>query len=91
MSRYVARVVYVFAAIVVCPLIAWNLAVGATNHGLGWRGFLVALLGLPIVGASLAALLLRRRRREAAFGAAGALVATLALVVALVFVTLSAR
>jgi hypothetical protein len=49
------------------------------------------LLGVPVIGALLAATLLRRGRREARFGAAGAITATLALFVVLVFVTLSSR
>jgi hypothetical protein len=91
MSRYVARGVYALLAVVVCPLVAWHLAVDATDRGYGARGFFVALVGLPIVGALLGAALLRRRPREATFGIAGAVVATLALVVVLVLVTLSTR
>jgi uncharacterized membrane protein len=91
MSRYVARWVYILVAVVVCPLLAWHLAVDATNHGFGSRGFFIMLLGLPVIGALLAANLLRRRRREATFGAVGAVAATLALFVVLVFVTLSSR
>jgi cytochrome bd-type quinol oxidase subunit 2 len=91
MARNAARAAYVFAAVVVCPLAAWSLAVGTANDGSGWREFLLVLFGLPIVGALLAAALLRRRRREAALGAAGAVAATFVLVVALVFVTLSSR
>jgi hypothetical protein len=90
-NRHLVRGFYIFVAVVVCPLLAWNLAVDATNRGFGWRGFFTALLGLPVLGALLAASLLRRRRREAAFGAIGALTATLVLVVVLVFVTLSSR
>ena len=90
-NRHLVRGFYIFVAVVVCPLLAWNLAVDATNRGLGWRGFFIALLGLPVLGAVLAAALLRRRRREATFGAIGALTATLVLVVVLVFVTLSSR
>jgi hypothetical protein len=44
-----------------------------------------------VIGALLAATVLRRRRREATFGVAGAVTATLALFVVLVFVTLSSR
>ncbi|HUJ55291.1 MAG TPA: hypothetical protein VLW49_04815 [Gaiellaceae bacterium] len=91
MARNVVRAAYVFAAVVVCPLAAWNLAVGSANHGFGWRGFLVVLFGLPIVGALLAAALLRRRRSEAALAAVGAVVATFVLLVALALVTLSSR
>ena len=90
-NRHLVRGFYIFVAVVVCPLLAWNLAVDATNRGLGWRGFFIALLGLPVLGAVLAAALLGRRRREATFGAIGALTATLVLVVVLVFVTLSSR
>src|SRR5919201_4915473 len=90
-NRPLVRGFYIFVPIVECPLLAWNLAVDATNRGLGWRGFFIALLGLPVLGAVLAAALLRRRRREATFGAIGALTATLVLVVVLVFVTLSSR
>jgi hypothetical protein len=78
-------------AVVVCPLLAWNLAVEATNRGFGWRGFVIPLLAVPVIGAILAAAVLRRRGREATFGAAGAVLATLILVVVLVFVTLSSR
>jgi hypothetical protein len=91
MTRYLLRGAYIFVAAVVCPILAWNLAVGATNHGFGWRGFFIALLGVPVAGAAIAALLLRRRLREATLGAVGAVAATFALVVILVFVTLSAR
>src|SRR5512133_1791355 len=62
MSRYVVRWVYILLAVVVCPLLAWHLAVDATNHGFGARGFFIMLLGLPVIGALLAATLLRRRR-----------------------------
>jgi hypothetical protein len=85
------RGVYVFVAVVGCPLIAWNLAVDATNHGFGWRGFLTLLLSIPVIGALIAALALRRRPREATFGVIGAVTATFVLVVTLVFVTLSSR
>jgi hypothetical protein len=91
MSRYVVRGVYIFVVAVVCPLLAWHLAVDGTNHGFGSRGFFIMLLGLPLIGALLAATLLRRRCREATFGALGAVTATLALFVVLVFVTLSSR
>ena len=91
MSRSVVRGVYVVVAIVVCPLVGWNLAVDATNRGFGWRGFVVVLLAVPVAGAFLAAALLRRKRREATFGAVGAAVATVVLVVVLIFVTLSSR
>jgi cytochrome bd-type quinol oxidase subunit 2 len=90
-NRYVARGVYIVVAVVVCPLLAWNLAVDATNRGFGWRGFFILLLGLPVIGAGLAAVLLRRRRREATFGAFAAVLATFVLVVVLTFVTLSSR
>jgi hypothetical protein len=83
------RRVYVGLAVVGCPLLAWHLAVDATNRGYGANGFFVVLLGLPVVGAVLAAMLLRRSRREAALGAAGAVAATVVLVVVVVFVTLS--
>jgi len=91
MGRYVARGVYIFVAAVVCPLLAWDLAVGAANRGYGAKGFFALLLGIPVGGALLSAVLLRRRPREATFGAVGALAATIALVVALVFVWLSSR
>ncbi|MFL5929047.1 MAG: hypothetical protein ACJ77E_19125 [Gaiellaceae bacterium] len=91
MSRHVVRGVYIFVAVVVCPLLAWHLAVDATNHGYGWRGFFILLLALPVIGAVLAAVLLRRKPREATFGAIGAVTATFFLVVVLVFVTLSSR
>ncbi len=88
-TRHVVRGVYVVVAVVVCPLLAWNLAVAAADHGFGGRGFFLVLLAVPVTGAGLAAALLRRRGREATFGAIGALTATLLLVVALVFVALS--
>jgi hypothetical protein len=87
----VVRGLYIFVAVVVSPLIAWNLAVDATNRGFGLRGFLILLLGLPIGGALIAAVVLRRRPREATFGVIGAVTATLVLAVTLVFVTLSSR
>ena len=90
-TRHVVRGVYIVIALVVCPLLAWDLAVDATNRGFGWRGFLILLLGVPVIGAVLAAVLLRRRRREATFGAISAVTATFVLVVVLVFVTLSSR
>jgi cytochrome bd-type quinol oxidase subunit 2 len=90
-TRYLGRGVYIILAVVVCPLLAWDLAVDATNRGFGWRGFVILLLGLPVVGAVLAAVLLRRRRREATFGVIGAVLATFVLVVVLTFVTLSSR
>jgi hypothetical protein len=91
MSRHLVRSVYVLAAGVVWPLIAWHAAVDATNHGHGARGFFALLLGIPVCGAVVAAMLLRRSRREATFGAAAALAATGALVGVLVLVTLSSR
>jgi hypothetical protein len=91
MTRQLVRGVYIALVVVVCPLLAWNLAVEATNRGFGWRGFLVLLLGVPVIGALLLAAVLRRRRREATFGAVGAVLATVILVVALVIVTLSSR
>ena len=91
MTRHIVRGVYVVVAVVVCPLLAWNLAVEATNRGSGWRGFVTLLLAVPVIGAVLAAAALRRRRREATLGAIGALIATFMLFVALIFVTLSSR
>jgi cytochrome bd-type quinol oxidase subunit 2 len=90
-TRHIVRGVYVVVAVVVCPLLAWNLAVEATNRGFGWRGFVTLLLAVPVIGAVLAAAALRRRRREATLGAIGAVMATLMLFVALIFVTLSSR
>ena len=91
MSGHIVRAFYVLVAVVVCPLLAWNLAVDATNRGFGAPGFFAILVGLPVVGTLLAAILLRRRRGEAALGAVGAAAATLVLVVVLVFVMLSSR
>jgi hypothetical protein len=91
MTQRIVRGVYIVFAVVVCPLLAWNLAVEATNRGFGWRGFVILLLTVPVIGVALVAAVLRRRRREAAFGAAGALLATFLLVLVLVFVTLSSR
>ena len=44
MSRHVVNGLYVFAAAVVCPLLAWNLAVAGADHGYGWGGFFIVLL-----------------------------------------------
>lgn len=87
----IARVVYIVLAVVVLPLVAWNLAVEATNRGFGWRGFVVLLLAVPVFGAVLGGAALRRRGRETTLAAFGAVLATVILVVALVFVTLSSR
>jgi hypothetical protein len=51
----IVRGVYIVFAVVVCPLLAWNLAVEATNRGLGWRGCVILLFGVPVIGAVLAA------------------------------------
>jgi cytochrome bd-type quinol oxidase subunit 2 len=91
MTQRIVRGVYIVFAVVVCPLLAWNLAVEATNRGYGWRGFVILLLTVPLIVVALVAAVLRRRRREATFGAAGALLATFLLVLVLVFVTLSSR
>ncbi len=91
MTRHIVRGVYVAVVVLVCPLLAWNLAVAATNRGFGWRGFVTLLLAVPAIGAVLAAAALRRRRREATLGAIGAVTATFMLFVALIFVTLSSR
>ena len=91
MSRHVARGAYIVAAVLVCPLLAWHLAVDATNRGLGTGVFLVLLLGVPVSGVLLAALLLRRRRREATFGVIASVAATSGLVAALVLFALSFR
>ncbi len=91
MRRNVIRGVYILVAVVVCPLLAWNLAVEATNRGFGWRGFVTLLLAVPVIGAVLAAVALHRRRREATIGAIGAVIATVMLFVALLFVSLSSR
>jgi hypothetical protein len=88
-TRHVVRGLYVVVAVVVCPLLAWNLAVAAADHGFGGRAFFLVLLAVPVTGAGLAAALLRRRGREATFGAVGALGATLLLVIVLVIVALS--
>jgi len=45
MSRYVVRGVYIFVVVVMCPLLAWHLAVDATNHGFGSRGFFICSSG----------------------------------------------
>ena len=60
MSRRVLTGVYLFAVLVGCPLLAWNLAIGAANHGFGWRGFFIVLLGLPAVAAVVRAEGVRR-------------------------------
>jgi hypothetical protein len=91
MNRHVVRGVYILVSVVVCPLLAWNLAVDASNRGFGWRGFLILLLGVPIIGAMLAAVVFRRKRREATLGAISGVTATFVLVVVLVFLTLSSR
>jgi hypothetical protein len=87
-SRHLLRGFYIFAAAVVCPLLAVNLAIDSTRHGFGWRGFFAVLLGVPLLGAALAAALLRRRRGEATIGAFGAVVATVVLAVVLFFMAL---
>ena len=87
MIRHVVRGVYIVVAVVACPLLAWNLAVGAANRGFGWRGFFAVLVAVPIVGAVLAAGLLGRRGREATSGVIAAVTATLLLVIVLFFVT----
>ncbi len=90
-SPRLARTVYVVIVFVACPLLAYRLAVAGIHYGLGWRGFLLVLLGLPAAAAVLAAALLRVSRRGAAFGIAGAVTATITLVVVLVFLTLAGR
>lgn len=91
MTRLVGRALYVIVAVVVCPLVTWNLAVAAADRGVGWPGFIALLLAVPCGGSVLAAALLRRSRSEARLGAIGAATATFVLVAALVFVTLSSR
>jgi len=90
-TRHILRGVHLVVVVVVCPLLAWNLAVEATNRGFGWRGFVALLLTVPVIGAVLAAAALRRRRRDATLGAVGAVMATFMLLFALIFVTLSSR
>ncbi len=90
-SPRLARVVYVVIVLVVCPLLAYRVAVAGIGHGLDGRGFFLVLLGLPVVAAVLAAALLRVSKRGAAVGVTGAVTATVTLVVVLVFVTLAAR
>ena len=90
-GRRLARAVYVVTAFVVCPLVAYWVAVAGIRYGLDGRGFLLVLLGLPAVLAVLAAVLLRVSKRGAAVGVAGAVTATIALVVGLVFLYLAAR
>jgi hypothetical protein len=90
-TRQIVRGVFLAFAVVVCPLLAWNLAVGAANRGVGWYSFVGLLLAVPVVGAVLVAVVLRRSGREATAGPAGAVVATFVIVVALIFVALSSR
>lgn len=90
-SSRIARSLYLVIAFVVCPLLAYRVAVAGIRYGLDGRGFLLVLFGLPPVAAVLGAVLLRVSKRRAAVGVAGAVTATIVLVVVLVFLTLSAR
>jgi hypothetical protein len=90
-SRHLVRAVYLVTTLVVGPLVAYWVAVAGIRYGLDWRGFALVLLGLPAALAVLAAGLLRVGKRGAAVGVAGAVTATISLVVALVFVYLAAR
>jgi hypothetical protein len=81
------RGLYIAVVVVVCPLLAYRLAVGAADRGLGWTGFLAALFGVPAAAALVAGCLFRLRGRGAAAGAIGAVATTFVLV----FLTLEAR
>jgi hypothetical protein len=81
-------VVYVFVVLVVCPLVALNLAVTGVHHGFGWLGFFIVLLGVPVVGVVLGSVLLRRSSHAATLGATGAVAATILLFIALFFLAL---
>ena len=89
MSRRLARAGYVVVALVVAPIVAYNIAVASTGLGFGWTGFFAVLFGLPAAVALVAALALRRSRGATAAGTTGAVVAALVLFVVVVFVTLS--
>lgn len=88
MSRRVSTGVYAAVVLVVCPLVAYRVAVAAADHGVDTRGFLLILLGVPLVLAGTAGLLLRRTRRGTTAGALGGVAATVAFLVVLVFLTL---
>jgi hypothetical protein len=88
MSRGLARAVYLTIVFVVCPLLAYRVAVAGIAYGLDGRGFFLVLFGLPVASAILAGGLFRVSKGRAAAGAAGALAATFVLVVVLVFLTL---
>lgn len=91
MGARLARAGFVLVAIVVVPLVAYRLAVAATNHGFGWKGFVAILLGAPVAAAATLGVALRLGRRDVAAGVTGAVAATIVLVVVVVFVTLDAR
>jgi hypothetical protein len=86
--RRAVTVVYVFVVVVVCPLVALNLAVAGVHHGFGWLGFFIVLLGLPVVGVVLGGVLLRSSSRAATLGATGAVAATFLLFIVLFFLAL---
>jgi hypothetical protein len=87
-SRRVSTGVYAAVVLVVCPLVAYRIAVAAADHGVDTRGFLLILLGAPLVLAGIAGLVLRRTRRGTTAGALGGAAATAAFLVVLVFLTL---
>ena len=91
MSSRLARAVYLTIVFVVCPLLAYRVAVAGIAYGLHGLGFFLVLFGLPVASAILAGGLLRVSKRRATAGAAGALAATFVLVVVLVFLTLESR
>ncbi len=88
MSRRVSTGIYAVVVLVVCPFVAYRLAVAAADDGIDTRGFLLVLLGVPLVLAGIAGLLLRRTRRGTTAGALGGVAATAAFLVVLVFLTL---
>jgi LPXTG-motif cell wall-anchored protein len=88
LSRRTSTGVYAIVVLVVCPFVAYRLAVAAANDGVDTRGFLIVLLGVPILIAGIAGLLLRRTRRGTAMGALAGVAAAAAFLVVLVFLTL---
>ncbi len=87
-GRRALTLVYVFVVLIVCPLVALDLALAGVHHGFGWLGFFIVLLGLPVVVAVLGGVLLRRSSRAATLGATGAVAATFLFFLVLFFLAL---
>jgi hypothetical protein len=82
-----ARLAFVVVALIVAPIVGYNIAVAEADD-LDWRVVLLILFGLPVVVAVGAALALRRTGRGAALGATGAVGATAVLIALVVYLTL---